>query len=325
VFHKNTVTSSEHLLNMVIEGFGADPASIARPGEAVTSVELPNLPGVDLSISRIPEVPRSHLHRRGGRRRRLDLASYRRGLEEVPTVELAVPRREFSVTELAQAAEEPGTAAEPETRDPSGSPALDTAELGEGVDIDLSALPENPEATFGTIAHAAVDLMLGAEDLDRAVVSLEDLPKAVRRNVDDAALRPILRAAEAMARDFLQSTYGGRLRAQRGRVRVEEPFLLHYPLAGDEVWISGQFDFIVAPEPTVRHEVEPVLIVDLKTDREPAPRNHALQMFLYRRAAEQIFGRPAVSVLHYLRYGHSVPLAEPFTDEEIARILAELR
>ncbi len=312
-YHSKNIKREDHLLNMVLHGLGVEPATLAESsGDSSPSLDsgrmpqFTDLPGVAVSLATIPDLLRKALYKQGGRRRRQDLKGYRGRLESVPTVELSVPRRDFSVTELVQAADL--------------HTVSDADAHGEFVDIDLSALPKNPEATFGTIAHRAVDVMLAAADLERAVVSPDDLPPAVRRDVDDENLLALLRRAEDMARAFLASEYGSRLKASSDRVRVEEPFLLHYPLDNDELWISGQFDFLLD-----QGAEEPLLIVDLKTDREFAPHRHALQMFLYRRAAEKLFGRSALSVLHYLRYRRSVAVSQEFTPQDVEAIVAQLR
>mgnify|MGYP006273969545 FL=1 len=364
VFNRNNLNQSDHILNMVLHALDVDPASRAGgdrgqnedaaaatgAGAAGTSgataafgasgasgvdeasgaggtegsaplSEVVSLPGIDVALTEIPAAPRRVLYRRRARDRR-DLAAYARELGAAPTVNLQVARTDFAVTEIAAAIEEARWArgrasGEDEKR---GSEAPHSVAPAEAViDLDLSALPEGRrEAHFGTLAHAAADLLLREPDLDAARIDPEALPFALRRDIPPAAMAAVLPQAEELAKRFLAGPYGRRLREAATPPRVEQPFVLYQALTAGEAWITGQFDFLV-------EEAETIVIIDLKSDVAVAPERHAVQMFLYRRAAERMFGRPAISALHYLRYDRTIKVDERLSEGEIEAAIARLQ
>ncbi len=312
VLNKSNIKQTDHHLGMVLQALDLDPAS--SPASQVVS-----LPGIDVTLTEIPPVPRRRLFGRHSRGRS-DLAAYHRDLAATPTVSLRVARTDFAVTEVAAAVEEARwaqRAAAPEgSRGAAATPAPEARDRAV-LDPDLSALPEGSEALFGSLAHAAADLLLQETDLEAAHVDPEALPFSLRRDVPPDAMAKVLPQAEFLVKRFLAGPYGRRLREARQPPYVEEPFVLHRSLRPGEAWITGQFDFLVEEE-------EAVLIVDLKTDAEMAPERHAAQMFLYRRAAERMFGRPATTVLHYLRYDRAVEVDVEFPEGEIDEAIRRL-
>ncbi len=363
VFNRNNLNQSDHILNMVLHALDVDPAGfaggdrnqndgagadgVAGPGGAsgasaasggdgasgasgtskggapagsARPSEVVSLPGIDVALTEIPAAPRRVLYRRRARDRR-DIGAYSRELGAAPTVNLQVARTDFAVTEIAAAVEEArwarGRASGEEERGPDAPGSVAPADAV--IELDLSALPEGRrEALFGTLAHAAADLLLREPDPDAARIDPEALPFALRRDVPPAAMATVLPQAEALAKRFLAGSYGRRLRAAATPPRVEQPFVLYQALSAGEAWITGQFDFLV-------EETETIVIIDLKSDVEVAPERHAVQMFLYRRAAERMFGRPAISALHYLRYDRTIEVNESVSEGEIEAAIARLQ
>jgi ATP-dependent exoDNAse (exonuclease V) beta subunit len=69
--------------------------------------------------------------------------------------------------------------------------------------------------------------------------------------------------------------------------------------------VRGQIDLLLEEE-------KEVIVCDFKTDRRKHPELHAGQLAVYRRAAEELYGKPVRTLLCYLR---GMETAEPAAGE----------
>ncbi len=300
VFTKQNYRSEDHLLNMVLRGIGADPEALATDG---AESGTPDASAAGVELAPIPRVARATLYRRRGSASRTDLGAYAQALASVPTPERTVSRRDFSVTELAAAADQRPTPGQ----DAAGEGAGVEAAAGESRGAEDSG---STEALFGSLSHALVDAMVTAEDVETLPISPDVLPLDLRRRASQGELTALLPEAYKLARRFVESPWGLRLREQRGAVKIEEAFVLSHRSRDETVRIHGQFDFYL-------EEADRAVVIDLKTDQRLDPERHALQMYLYRKAAAALSGKPAVSVLHYLRHGNEYELETVYSEDEV--------
>ena len=308
VFNRQNVKSRDHLLNMVLRALGFDPELLAQ--EAAEEERAGEGREAPLSLSTIPPVGRRELYSGGRRSEARDLPRLGRHLEERMTPPRRLLRRDFAVTELAAVWESrlrteevapPGL--QGEALEPAGETAGETA---------AEAAP-----LFGSTVH---ELIAGAVQgrLRAGAFSPEQLSPPLRRRLGDAAGSQLFARAAEMAERFLESETGEYLRGATARghlLRVEEPFVLHYP-AG-EFWFHGQFDFLLV-------EGERSLVIDLKTDTRELPERHALQLFLYRQAATALTGGASASTIFYLRSGRSVEVTEEISAATIRSLVEEI-
>ncbi|MEA1912158.1 MAG: PD-(D/E)XK nuclease family protein, partial [Spirochaetota bacterium] len=85
----------------------------------------------------------------------------------------------------------------------------------------------------------------------------------------------------------------------------ELAFLLNIGDSQNPLYINGQIDLLIEKK-------EEVIIVDFKTDKYMNPEEYAVQMFLYRQAAREIYNKPVLSYLFYLRDGRAVKVDSIF-------------
>ncbi len=106
------------------------------------------------------------------------------------------------------------------------------------------------------------------------------------------------REARQLADAFLSSPLGQE--ALSAVTETELPFLLLLDGRDErqgeavEYLVKGQIDLLLQRR-------DEVLIIDFKTDRVCRPSEYAAQMAVYRRAAEELYGLPARSMLVYVR------------------------
>ncbi|MFZ5825387.1 MAG: UvrD-helicase domain-containing protein [Bacillota bacterium] len=166
----------------------------------------------------------------------------------------------------------------------------------------------------GTLAH----LVLQHLDLTRPLNEAD-----VTAQVADLVARQVLTAEQAEAVEagpiarFFASDLGQRIRREPGRVQRELSFTLAIPAgevyadlapeiaAGESVIVQGMIDLLLEEE-------DGYVLVDYKTDRrepEEAAKRYGIQISLYRRAVEEILGRPvAEAYLHFLASDRSIRL-----------------
>lgn len=166
----------------------------------------------------------------------------------------------------------------------------------------------------GTAMHVVLQHLDLGRPLDPAGVGIQ-LAEMVEREL----LTPQQAAAvdvEAIA-DFFASPLGARIVQARDRVQRELAFTLAVPAAevygdlppevaaGDVVIVQGMIDLLLAEE-------DGYVLVDYKTDRrdpEQAAQRYVTQVRLYRRAVEEILGRPVKEAyLHFLASRRSIAM-----------------
>ena len=114
--------------------------------------------------------------------------------------------------------------------------------------------------------------------------------------------------AQKLALNFLTSSLS--LELKNGSFESEISFLLNIGDSVKPVFLNGQVDLLLEKN-------NKVVIVDFKTDKYQNPEEYAVQMFLYRKAAEEIYDKPAVSYLFYLREGKGLLVNSVFQTEEL--------
>jgi ATP-dependent helicase/nuclease subunit A len=173
----------------------------------------------------------------------------------------------------------PGDEAETESRDDSIGPLLEKAGLGAG--------------DFGTIVHAFLEARLNGRP--------PAIPPHVLARLREGGLDAIRREALAMTDRFLASDLGRKSAARDARRESEFPFVTAVRAGDRTVAVTGQIDLLF-------EEDEVLHVVDFKTDRIETPQDHYGQLAVYKRAVEDIFGKPVHAWLYYLRSGHAVEL-----------------
>ena len=101
-----------------------------------------------------------------------------------------------------------------------------------------------------------------------------------------------------LAERFLESETG-KLALGAERRENEFAFLTTWEENGEELVLSGQIDLLFVRDGKA-------FVVDFKTDRVERPEQHAFQLSVYRKAAEELFGLPVETRLYYLRSGNAV-------------------
>ncbi len=187
----------------------------------------------------------------------------------VPVVDFPAPKkRRLAVTALA---------AQREAADTALSAKAAPAQEGDSLDRLLQRLELSP-TDFGTYAHREIEarmtgipFMMGDE---------------IRAEVSTLAER------------FLESETG-KLALGAERRENEFAFLTTWEENGEELVLSGQIDLLFVRDGKA-------FVVDFKTDRVERPEQHAFQLSVYRKAAEELFGLPVETRLYYLRSGNAV-------------------
>ena len=93
----------------------------------------------------------------------------------------------------------------------------------------------------------------------------------------------------------------------------EVAFLLNIGDLEKPLYINGQIDLLLEKK-------DKVVIIDFKTDRYRTPEEYAVQLALYRQAAEEIYKKPAISYLFYLRDGRETEVNSVFQTADILGI-----
>jgi len=191
------------------------------------------------------------------------------GLFEPSDADLAAASPTTGAAQLDLFGPEPASKTSPgQTRASVEAPPLDA------LDAALATL-EMSATDFGSWAHRAIE------------ARFTGLPANVPPEI--AAL-----TAE-MADRFLDSETGRLARAAAWR-ESEFAFVTDWPWEGRTVTVSGQIDLVFESGGSV-------YVVDYKTDRVEDPRLHEGQLRVYRKAAADLFGKPVITRLFYLRTG----------------------
>jgi hypothetical protein len=147
-------------------------------------------------------------------------------------------------------------------------------------------------ADFGTIVHAFLE--------DRLSGRPSAVPPRILARFREGALEAVREEALVMAERFLASDLGKK-RAASLYWESEFPIVTAVKTAERTVVVTGQIDLLFE-EGDVLH------VVDFKTDKIANPEDHYGQLAVYKRAVEDIFGKPVHAWLYYLRTGNAVEL-----------------
>ncbi len=175
-------------------------------------------------------------------------------------------------------------------------------------------------AEFGTLMHLVLQHLDLARPLD---------PAGVANQVGELVQRELLLPGQAEAVDtaaiaaFFASPLGQRICARPEQVRREVSFTLGLPAAevypdlppevaaGETIVVQGMIDLLL-------EEADAFLLVDYKTDRrepEQAATAYREQVTLYRRAVQEILGKPVrEAYLHFLTSNQSVAVPASVAD-----------
>ncbi len=168
-----------------------------------------------------------------------------------------------------------------------------------GISSDEIIKRNNLETAFGTFCHRIIEADLNGTEFDR-----EGFPPFSA--VMEPERRILIKDGELLASGFLNSSFRGLV----GKAVSAEPeisFLLKHEQDGRTVYIKGQADLVVEME-------DEVIIIDFKTDRNMVPDIHAPQLYVYRKAMEEIYGKSSKSFLFYLRSGEKIECTEEFPE-----------
>jgi ATP-dependent helicase/nuclease subunit A len=147
-------------------------------------------------------------------------------------------------------------------------------------------------ADFGTVVHAFLE--------DRLNGRLPAIPPRVLARIRESGIGAVKKEALVMADRFLASDLGKKSAAAAFR-ESEFPFVTAVQ-GGDRITaVTGQIDLLF-------EEGEVLHVVDFKTDKIENPEDHYGQLAVYKRAAEDIFGKPVRAWLYYPRTGRAPEL-----------------
>ena len=275
------------LLNITLQALGWDGAGAVE--------ELS--PDSGCSLDFIPDVTEEMIEqtRSGGGSRSIPSAARR--FDSAEKVQRSYRQRELTAVEINRRYLEAQPAAQPEG-----------GEVLPAIAVDQLLADRSAAAPFGELVHRMIEYRLtgmpGRVPLPPLFTTLEPQQAA-----------EIEAEAGQMAAAFLDSPLGrealAAVAAGDGRLESELPFLLQIDSAeGGGMLVRGQIDLLL------QREAE-VLIIDFKTDRICRPAEYAAQMAVYRRAAGELYGRPARSVLVYVRGGRVEEVSTEVQLEEL--------
>jgi len=158
----------------------------------------------------------------------------------------------------------------------------------EDIDTLLPQIGLEPQE-FGVIVHQFIE--------DRFNNRTPQIPPRFAAHIGDSKKSAALaKAAQSMADGFFDSPLG-RKALSAFLIKTEYPILTVADSGNnvhDKVIISGKIDLLF-------DNGKSVCVVDFKTDREEDITRHIGQLAVYKRAAEDIFGKPVECRLFYLR------------------------
>jgi ATP-dependent helicase/nuclease subunit A len=168
------------------------------------------------------------------------------------------------------------------------------ADIFEKVDRILSKEdPERHYAEFGTLAHLCVERRLSSPGADGPDIRL---PPGLAGSFGPAETGILLEAGKGIAGRFLASLLGREAR-EAPFLRSEYPFRCLW----NGLFINGIIDLLYERDGEAR-------VVDFKTDSGERPEEYLAQMSVYRRAAQELLGKPCRVWLYYLRTGRALEL-----------------
>jgi ATP-dependent exoDNAse (exonuclease V) beta subunit len=265
-------TGRKNLLNMVLKGIGWDGDPESLKTEAFKKY-----------IHLIPDVSERDVFLAGGSYNKIDLAKVREDYNSTEIIQRKALRDTWSVSEI-------------------NTLYNNSTENEPGPDLKLPSiksdnfLTEDNYADFGTYCHRIIEANL------KKFKTGGLLPSSFS-NLQQKQKEILESDAQNLAAKFLDSTFAKD--KMIFNFDSEISFLLNIGDPGNPRYINGQIDLLIEKN-------DEIIIVDFKTDKYMNPEEYAVQMFLYRTAAEEIFDKPAKSYLFYLRDSSFVEVSEVF-------------
>lgn len=264
-----SATGQKVLLNMVLKGLGWDGDPESLSSEVFKKY-----------IKIIPDVTEREVNSVKGHIINIDSEKIRSDYEKSEIIKRFARRDTWSVSEINS------------LYTGMADRGIINSEKLSSVESD-SFLTEEHYAAFGTYCHRVIEADL------KSIGDKVLLPSSF--SSFQAAQKKILETdAQKLALNFLASSLA--LELKESSFESEISFLLNIGNSEKPVFINGQIDLLLEKN-------NEVVIVDFKTDKYQNPEDYAVQMFLYRKAAEEIYNKPAISYLFYLRDGISVEVS----------------
>lgn len=241
-------------------------------------------------IRRFPARSREELVRLGRPKRPRSIAAYQARAER-PRFPLPVQDSPLSVTRLNTLATELLPPEEDESRE---LPSL-------GID----RLIEGREVAFGTLVHRALELQIsGSSPFEAEGIE----------GVSPAETEKLKHAAAELAHAFWESPSRRSLIPDGIKPVSEAPFTLALESGDGRRLVDGAIDLYADLG-------ERLVCLDFKTNRRLRPGAYAMQMWLYRRALQELTGKPVDSYLIYLREPKPHKEEREFSPDELKLLL----
>ena len=157
-------------------------------------------------------------------------------------------------------------------------------------DLDDLIAENGLQDKFGTLCHLVLEKTMKGEDTDDIESRLFENPKD-----NDRALQQALGYADGFLKSELYT------RHIAGKENRPELRFYTSPVELGDVAVEGVMDLLVMGEKTN-------LVVDYKTDIVRNPEIHKTQVLSYVKVAEEIFSKPCLGVLFYLRNSSTGPI-----------------
>ena len=173
--------------------------------------------------------------------------------------------------------------------------------------LPVDSLIVNREELFGTLVHRALELRIQGSDSPPGTELLAALGPETAAKIADAASR--------LAAEFWDSPARHTLIPDGIEAVCEAPFSLLLETGGGPLICDGVIDLYA-------DRGDHLVCVDFKTNRGRQEGEYAMQMWLYRRALEELTGKPVRSYLVYLREGVPRLQEDSFRGEELELLAA---
>ena len=280
---KNTEspTGAKNLLNMVLKGIGWDG-----------NIESLNSEILNKYISIIPDVNERDIYLAGSSSRKIDPEKIKEDYNNSELIIRNVKRDTWSVSEINTC---------------FYTSLIEKKQLPvklKNIKSDIF-LKDNQNAVFGTYCHNIIEADLKNNNGDVFLSSQFYSLSEEHRKILECD-------AKSLAGNFLDSSFAENYR--KYKFESELAFLLNIGDLNNPVYINGQIDLLLEKK-------DELIIVDFKTDRFKLIEEYAVQLFLYRKAAEEIYGKTARSFLFYLREGVATVVSDNFSESDICRVL----
>jgi len=277
-----SATGKKVLLNMVLKGLGWD----GNP-DSLSSEVFKNY------IRIIPDITERDIRLMTGSVSKIDPEKIKEDYGKCDIIVRKTERDTWSVSEINTLY----TGASP--RDKSDGIKLAAVESD-------SFLTEEYYAAFGTYCHRIIEA-----DLKKFSDKIM-LPSSFT-SFAETQQKVVGIDARKLAANFLNSSFA--LENKNFVFESETAFLLNIGDSHNPRYVNGQIDLLIEKE-------NELIIVDFKTDRYRDPEEYTVQLFLYRQAAEEIYNKPAISYLFYLREGRETRVNSVFQIADILKYLS---